>query len=396
MDRTAPAPALVSDTAEVAELADAIRRAGSFAFDLEFVSADRYVPDLALVQVAFGDPDAPRVALVDPLAVDPAPLFELIADPEIEVLAHAARQDLGLLGALGTVARRLIDTQIASAFAGLADQIGYGKMVQHLLGIALDKGSQFTDWKRRPLREAQLRYAADDVRHLQRAWQALRGRLEQRGRLAWAIEESERLAASAGVRRPPEEAYRGVGGWQALRGAALATLRELAGWREREALASNTPPSWLAPDPALVELARRAPRRAGELGRVRGLPAPTVREHGEAIVAAVARGASAEVPAGVARQAGPREQAQAAMVLAIVQARCGEADLPVRLVGGKSDAEALVSWFVAGEPDGAGVTMLEGWRAELCGRDALAWLRGERALVADRAAAGGVKLVPLS
>src|SRR4029078_10930047 len=104
----------------------------------------------------------------------------------------------------GVAARSLVDTQIASAFAGLQDQIGYGRMIHQLLGITIDKGSQFTDWKRRALSDAQLRYALDDVRHLPRAWGELRGRLERTGRLDWAREESDRLARGAAVRRPPE------------------------------------------------------------------------------------------------------------------------------------------------------------------------------------------------
>ncbi|HUS66458.1 MAG TPA: HRDC domain-containing protein, partial [Kofleriaceae bacterium] len=269
-----PAPTmLTTDADRVAEIARAIAQAGSFALDLEFRSEHRYVPDLALVQVAWGDPDAPEVAAIDPLAVDPRPVFDVVADASVETLAHAARQDLGLLAqSYGVEARGLLDTQIAAAFAGLADQIGYGKMVQHLLGVPIDKGSQHTDWTRRPLSERQIAYALDDVRHLPAAWRALRERLDGAGRTAWVREESARLAAATARRRPPEEAYHAIGGWNSLRGASLATLRALAAWREREALASNTPPSWLVPDPALLERARRPPR-AADLARVRGLPA---------------------------------------------------------------------------------------------------------------------------
>jgi ribonuclease D len=389
-------PPIVADTERVAELAAAIARAGSFAFDLEFVSEDRYVPELALVQVAWGDPDAPEVAAVDPLAVDPAPLFALVADPDVEVIAHAARQDLGLLATVYRIAAAgLVDTQIASSFVGLPDQVGYARMVQELTGQAIDKVHQHTDWKRRPLSEAQVAYALDDVRYLQRIWRELSARLAARGRLGWAVEESARLAAGAAVRRPPEEAYRSLGGWGALKGPGRALLRELAAWREREALASNTPPSWIAPDSALVDIARRAPGIASQLGRVRGLPGATVRRHGEAILAALARGAASEEPIDAPPSLGVRQQAQTALVLAIVQAKCASAELPVRLVGGRAECEALVVWFArqeGGAGDGGDVALLEGWRAELCGNDAIAWLRGEVALVADPASPGGLRL----
>ncbi|HWM85651.1 MAG TPA: HRDC domain-containing protein [Kofleriaceae bacterium] len=402
------ATALVDDATGVAEIAAAIAGAGSFAIDLEFVSEDRYVPELALVQVAWGDPAAPEVAAIDPLAVDPRPVFELVADPAIEVVAHAARQDLGLLTtSFAVTARGFVDTQIASSFAGLPDQIGYARMVQHLFGVALDKGPQHTDWRRRPLSDRQLRYALDDVRHLLPAWAELRARLDQRGRLSWAREESLRMSESVARRRPPEEVYRQIGGWVGLKGPALSVLRELAAWREREALASNTPPSWILADPALIELARRPPRDAGELARVRGVNA-AARRHADAILAAVAAASGHAVTVDTARPLGARGQAQAAMVTAIVQARCGEADVPVRLVGGRGDAEALVASFEAlasGAPQVEGAEgavpaptpmLLEGWRHEVAGRHAMAWLRGETALAADPASPGGLRTIELA
>ena len=385
---------LVADEARVALIAADIARAGAFAFDLEFVSEDRYVPELALVQLAWGDPETLELAAIDPLAVDVRPVLDVIADPAIEVVAHAARQDLGLLATVyGVTARNLVDTQLASAFAGLADQIGYARLVQQLFGASIDKGHQHTDWKRRPLSDAQLRYALDDVRHLPAAWRQLEERLSSRGRVAWAREESERLARGAAQRRTPEESYRAIGGWTGLRPAALAILRELAAWREREALSTNTPPSWIAADPTLLEIARRAPSDTRELQRVRGVQSGLVRKHGEALLAAVARAAGQTLAVDAPPPLGPRGQAQAAMVAAIVQARASEADVPARMVAARADAEALVAAFEDGGR--AAGSLAEGWRHELAGRDALAWLRGEVALAADPAAAGGVRIIRL-
>jgi ribonuclease D len=393
MTRTPTAP--VDDAAGVSDIAAAIRRAGAFAIDLEFVSQDRYVPELGLVQVAWGAPGAPEVAAIDPLAVDTGALFDLVADPDVQVVAHAARQDLGLLATTyGVTARGFVDTQIAASFAGLPDQIGYARMVQVLFGLALDKGSQHTDWRRRPLSERQLRYALEDVRHLLAAWEALRARLEQRGRLPWAREESQRLAESVAQRRPPEAIYRQIGGWVALKGPALAVLRELAAWRERHALASNTPPSWILPDSALLELARRPPRDAAELARARGVTA-TARRNSDAILAAVAEASGRAIPVEAARTLSARGQAQSAIVTAIVQSRCDEADVPARLVGGRADADALVAWCEGGAP-GETPLLLEGWRHEVAGRHAIAWLRGETALAADPRARGGLRTIEVA
>ena len=203
IDRTEP-PDPIATPAEVAEVAAAVRRAGRLYFDLEFVSDGRYVPELALIQVAWGDPEHPQVVAVDPLAVDPAPLVALVADPAVETVLHAGQGDLSLLATrAGVEGRAIVDTQLAAALLGLGDQLGYAALVELLLGVVLDKSHQFTAWTRRPLDPEQLRYALDDVRYLPAVWAELAARLEARG--------------------PARLARGGVGGPRPRRGAAAGT-----------------------------------------------------------------------------------------------------------------------------------------------------------------------------
>lgn len=381
-----PMQPLIENSGVVRDLAARIAESGRMAFDIEFVSEGRFVPELSILQVAWGDERAPEIALIDCLVADPAPILGLIASEAVETVAHAARQDLGLLSArFGLVARRFQDTQIAAAFAGLGEQIGYGKLVKALIGVELDKGAQYTAWLERPLSPAQHRYAADDVRYLPRVWSLLQARLKDLGRLGWVGEESALLARVAVPYGPAELAYLDVKGRGKLDGRALARLQALAAWRQDCALASNRPLSWILPDKALVELSRRG---AGSMRDVRaaGATGGVVQQYGEEILGCLAE-ASHAVPPPLEPEGpmlDPRAQLRAAVVQAWVQARCEEVGIAARFVGTRADVEALVAWHARGEDtDAAGVALLAGWRRALVGEEALAWLRGELALVCD-------------
>ena len=136
--------------------------------DTEFMSEGRYRPLLCLIQIAVPNGDQSRIELVDPFD-DPAvePLAEVLADPDIEIVMHAARQDVAILRrALETEVRGLFDTQLAAGFAGLSASLGYGALLDQLLGVKLKKGEGFTKWDRRPLTPQQIKYARNDVAHL--------------------------------------------------------------------------------------------------------------------------------------------------------------------------------------------------------------------------------------
>lgn len=376
---------LIEDSRVVRDLAARIAESGRMAFDIEFVSEGRFVPELSILQVAWGDEGAPEIALIDCLVADPAPILGLIASDAVATVAHAARQDLGLLSArFGLVARGFWDTQIAAAFAGLGDQIGYGKLVKALVGVELDKGAQYTAWLERPLSQAQHRYAADDVRYLPRVWSLLEARLQDLGRLGWVGEESDVLARVAAPYGPAELAYLDVKGRGQLDGRALARLQALAAWRQDCALAGNLPLSWILPDKAMLELSRRGARSARDV-RAAGVSSSVVQRHGDEILGCLAEASHAPPPplAPEGPMLEPRAQQRAAVVQAWVQARCEEVGIAARFVGTRADVEALVAWHARGEgaDAGAGLSLLTGWRRALVGEEALGWLRGELALV---------------
>lgn len=394
-DARAPEPA--TSAPAVREIADGIRACGWFAVDLEFVSEGRYVPDLGLVQVAWGEVGDPEVAAIDPLAVDPGPVVALVGDPERETVVHAAQADVSLLAdRYGITPQSVIDTQIAAGFLGLGDQIGYGALVESLLGVRLDKGGQFTRWLDRPLSDDQIRYALNDVRYLPRAWQRLSADLAGRGRLGWVEEESARLVARYARRASPEEAYRRLRGGASLRPRAQGALRGLAAWREAEAMRLNLPPSRIVADRTVVELARRIPGSAAEMEEARGLSRGTVRRYGEQMMRALREGA--QDPPERPRPRPPLSDAAqgwAAMLTALVAALCRSQEVAPRFVASRSDAEELARWWARGGAEPApDLPLLSGWRRELAGERLLSWLAGRAAILADARAPAGIALAP--
>lgn len=387
--------AIITDSDEVAGVAEALVAAGSFTLDLEFVSEGRYTPDLALVQVGFGDVGDPAVIAIDPLVADPTPVFQLVADEAVEVVLHAGQADLAILSASFDITpTRVWDTQIGAAFVGLGDQVGYANAVNKVLGQDLDKASQFTDWLRRPLTDKQLAYALDDVRYLGLMWSRIRGRLEELGRLHWVAEESMRMALTADKRPTPPEAYRKVKGWRKLRGRSLGALRGLAGWREEEARRVNRPINRVLPERTMLEMARVKGKSVQDFAGIRGADQGQLRRHGDAMLAALRAGWD-DIPEAGSHQGSSDARADgwSAVVQGIVRALAMDAELAPRYVATRADLDAVTDWWLRGDreqtPD---IPLLHGWRRAVAGDAVLHWLRGEAGLFADRDNPAGLRL----
>jgi ribonuclease D len=386
---------LLTDAAEVAAVATACRAAGEMAFDLEFVSEGRMRAELGLVQVAWEAGGVVEVRAIDATAVDPRPVLELLAG-EVAVTAHAARQDLQILAArFGIKVQRLFDTQVAAAFAGMGDQVGYGRLVEVLIGAKVAKDVQFSDWLKRPLSARHLDYALDDVRHLPPAAEKLRAQLAENGRDEWVRAEWDALcevafaAASAG----PDVAWRDVSGARKLRGADRAALVGLAAWRWRTALARNKPLSWVLADRVMVELAQKRPNDEAQLQRVRGA-GEVARVHGAEVIAALTRdnpviaAEEAPTPAG-----SPRGQLWEEIFLALVHLTAERTKIPSRWIATRGDCEDFARLLDRDDPLASEHPLLATWRREVIGQTLLDWVGGEVSLTGDRSQPSGVRLL---
>ena len=278
-------------------LAERAAAHGRVAIDTEFVSERRYQALLCLAQVAVPDPDAPdgvRTEVLDPLGddpPDPAPLARVLADPDVEVVVHAGRQDIAILRRTwNTEVTRVFDTQLAAGFIGFGNQEGYESLVRKVLGVRLKGSEGFTKWDRRPLTAQQLEYAADDARLLLGAGRGDRApaRGARPARLgARGVPGARGVDATSATPTACSSACRGSAGSAT---AARAVARELVEWREETARAMDRPPGYVLPDHALIELARRAPADRNGLEQIRGLPAQTLHRRGDQLLGAIARG----------------------------------------------------------------------------------------------------------
>jgi ribonuclease D len=359
----------------VSELADQARRDGRFGLDTEFVSERRYRPLLCLVQIVVGD----RIEILDPLGdLDAAPLAATLADPEIEVVLHAGRQDVALLKrSWATEISNIFDTQVAAGFAGYGAQSGYDSLVRSLLGVSAKGAEGFSRWDRRPLTPEQIEYARADVEHLLPMADALQERLRGSGRLEWAREECRGLERATDERTPQEQFAR-LPRVRRLGKRHRAVALTLVEWRQTLAEEIDRPPSSILPDHVLVEVARRQPDSRRSLEEVRGMPQQTFQRWHHELLEAVRRGREApDAPDLPSVEAGDSADAPLiALGQALVRQRALEAKVAVDLVATQSDIAAVVGALRrnADEPD---VRTLQGWRRELVGDELVQLLNGE-------------------
>ena len=371
----------VTDGIGLAEPVAAARAAGIVGLDTEFMRERTYRARLCLVQVAAGE----RTWLIDPLAdLDLKPLAELIAEPEVEVVVHAGRQDLEIFyERFGVIPERVFDVQLAAGFVGLGSSLPYGRLVEEVTGVSLTKGDSYTEWCRRPLTESQKRYAADDVIYLVEVATRLKERLEQMGRSEWAQEEMALLESPAEYRVDPRDAWRKIGGRGSLSPRAAAVLREIAAWREETAARRDLPRGWVLKDPTLIEIARRGPRSHADLSSIRGMATKEVDRSGREIIDAVARGRGAE-PINGPRRPPAAAQARARVLVgiadAVVRKRCDAAGIAPGLVATRAELEAVLLEVAAGTIEEQDHRLLSGWRRDLAGNAVLALARGEIAV----------------
>jgi ribonuclease D len=370
---------------DVAQLAELARASGRLCIDTEFMGEGRYRTLLCLVQVAVEVPgEDVRIEVLDPLdeSLDPAPLARVLADPGVEIVMHAGRQDVALLRRVwSTDITNLFDTQLAAGFAGLRAQLGYEALLHELLGVRLAKSASFTRWDARPLSAEQIDYARDDVRHLLQATSELQERLRKLGRLDWAREECVALALATDE-RDPDAIFARLPRVNSLDPKLRAIARELVEWREETARAGDRPIPSVLSDAALIEVAKRRPSEMRQLEQIRGINEPTLRRRGRAILEAVERGRS-RPPIAVEGERPAQPDALDAPVIALaealVRARALEEELAYELIAARADLQRIVLAMRDGSPRPE-VRTLQGWRREVVGDELLELLDGKRAL----------------
>ena len=273
---------LIATANELARACEHWRRAPVLGTDTEFVRERTFYPGLGLIQMSDGE----SCSLIDPLAIeDLEPLRAVFADPGVLKVFHSCTEDLEVLyHRFGEFPQPVFDTQIAASLAGVGHSMGYAGLVDALFGHQIAKGETRTNWLRRPLTESQLEYAALDVKYLVPAFELLRGRLTELGRMSWVRQEISKLSDARRFLPDPEQAYLRIRQSRSLSLPELARLRSLCSWREKEARRRNLPRNFVVRESVLVQLAKQPASSREALARVRELGATELRRYGEVLL----------------------------------------------------------------------------------------------------------------
>jgi ribonuclease D len=369
---------LITDSESLAALCERLARSPFVAVDTEFMRENTFWPDLCLIQIG----DTEEAAAIDPKAdgLDMTPLLDLLTDNEdVLKVFHAGGQDIEIIYNLtGRTPHPLFDTQIAAMALGLGEQVGYSNLVESLLGKSLDKGARFTDWARRPLDKRQIDYAIGDVTYLATLFPKMLERLRKTGRGEWLDQEMERLADPSNYANDPDQA------WKKIRVASrkpdvLGRLKALAAWREHEARGKNLPRGRIMKDETIADVAAHPPASQEALARVRGLsPGWKSNDIGARMMEALTNAEplpASEMPVREDRQPGLGKEGSlvADLLKLLLKIRSRESNVAARLIARTDELELLA----AGRREG--LSILEGWRYEQFGRDALDLVEGRLA-----------------
>ena len=368
---------LITTSEDLADLCARLSKAEFVCVDTEFMRENTFWPELCLIQIA----DSEEAAAIDPLAkgLDMTPLMDLLVDNEdVLKIFHAGGQDVEIIyNITGKTPHPIFDTQIAMMAVSQSEQIGYSNLVESWLGLQIDKGARFTDWSRRPLTERQIEYAIGDVTHLAKIFPKLLQRLIKTGRGVWLNIEMEKLADPAGYKNDPNLA------WHRIKAAGrnpamLGRLKALAHWRELEAQDKNIPRGRIARDETVADIASHPPKNQADLAKVRGLSSAWKdNEIGRRMMVAL-DGAKPlsddELPLRTARGAplGKEGALVADLLKLLLKIRSREIDVASRLLARSEDLELLA----AGVRE---LPLLQGWRFEVFGKDALDLVEGKMA-----------------
>lgn len=367
----------IDDEAKLLEFVEQIKESEWLALDTEFIREKTYHPRLCLLQISNGS----VAACVDPIKIDNLqPLLDVLYDGHILKVFHAAHQDLEIfLKDWEQIPLPLFDTQPAASLLGLGDQIGYAKLVKHVLDVDLPKDHSRTDWSRRPLSEGQLRYALDDVVYLGQVYENMRGHLIEKKRLQWLTEDFAMLALPATYRPDPQQMWKKVKGKQQLHGIKLAVLQTLAAWREEQAVERNLPRKWVIKDEILIDIARRLPKNLAQLENIRGFDPANIRRHGQTLLTLVAD--AIQIP----KASWPKDENRSQPYTVAQEAMLDLLTCGLRLIANDEQlsptaiaSRKQLGKLLTGDPD---AELLRGWRKAVAGDKLQEVINGSKQIV---------------
>lgn len=376
----------ILSAAGLADLCERLTGATRIGFDTEFVSEDTFRPELCLVQViAEGGAGGDILAVIDPQPIgDLTPFWRLLADGDHVTIAHAAREEINFcMQAIDKPPANLFDTQLAAAFCSPEYPAAYSSVVQRVLSKRPNKGEQRTDWRRRPLSDAQIDYALEDVRYLFPLHDKILGRIDKHGRREWMETETAGFVEEVIAARTRQR-WRKVSGSGGLPIRSLAIVRELWLWRQSEAERRDLPPKRVLRDDLLVELAKKRTDQQDKIRAVRGMLHGQLKKAIPDIAAAIRRGLDAPTDdlVGSRRKPPPPQLNLLGQFIApAINSLCNRSEIATALACTATDIRAQISHHLGWSHESDDPPRLsQGWRAELIGNLIDELLEGEKSI----------------
>ncbi len=363
----------IDTPAQLAQLCEQIKKESWVALDTEFLREKTYYPKFCLLQIATPE----WVACVDPIALPNLEiLFDVLYDPAIVKVFHSCRQDLEIFfQATGKLPSPIFDTQIAAPLLGFQDNPGYAMLVSSLLSINLNKAHTRADWSKRPLTEAELDYAADDVIYLCQIYQMMVRKLTDLGRIDWLKHDFAELTNPELYKVDPDKAWFRIKGKNKLTGKQLSIIQTLAQWREKTAQAEDRPKSWLLRDELLFDLAKLQPESVQELANVRGINERSVNRYGRELCQLITAAKNRPpLPLNEKDRSAKKTQQEEAILdilTALVRIRAEENALNPSILATRKDLEELLFNINDESP------LLHGWRYTMAGKELVGLLKGQ-------------------
>lgn len=341
-----------------------LSKSTQLALDTEFERRNTYYPILALLQIA----DEHESLLIDPLRIeDWAPLKELFASNTLFVM-HSCSEDLEVFRKhLGTQPENLIDTQIACAFLGKGDALGYANMVMATRGVEIDKSETRSDWMQRPLTESQQTYAREDVRWLLGIYSELEAELSERGRLQWVQEECAQMRDKYWQESDIDSQWLRIKGLGRLDKRAWPLAFALAGWREERSRRLNKPRGWIMKDPELLEISQKCPRSKQELMRLKAATSYTVQRNSSAILEFTNADVLPEPVLLPLPELNTEDRALLKRCQQVVNDKAEQLELAARFIANKQELSELI--HINADRSNIPSALKSGWRYDLVGQE---------------------------
>jgi ribonuclease D len=352
---------------ELDKLLPKLKKAKFICLDTEFMRERSFYPILCLIQLNI---DGKNYA-IDPMAgLDIKPLLKIINSTKL-VIIHSGRQDLEIIYLLtGKLPKKIFDTQIAAMVCGFGEQVGYRELVKRICDEEIDKGERFTDWSRRPLSEAQVKYALADVEYLPEIYEKLSSQLKKEKRGAWLEAEEESLVDPKNYEENADEAWEKIK-HRDKKYCHLGVLKEIAKWRDLKAREVDKPRRWVMKDEIVMEIALRKPASESDIKHLRGSHG-VMDKYIPEVLEAVEKGlktSKTKMPKLAPKKERNVDSSAIDLLKILLKNRAAENNVVPRLVAEAEDIEK----FLEGEK----VPFNKGWRHEVFGKYAEEFVKGK-------------------